>query len=204
MDAFFHYLAANPYILLFLTVGLAVWLGRQTVAGYGLGMVAAAIIIGCGLSVWASVHGTKLELDAFTKSLFYYLFMYGVGLRVGPSFVNSLGSDGIKFTVLAFVSCILGLALVGHWRKAFAPATRRSRRHLGRLADDVGGDRFCRAGRHCGRRAAAAGRDAGASQRDDRALLRHHVHLGHGRHHPDHQVPTQMVASRCSRRGSRL
>ena len=111
MDAFFHYLAANPYIVLFLTVGLAVWLGRQTVAGYGLGMVAAAIIIGCGLSVWASVHGTKLELDAFTKSLFYYLFMYGVGLRVGPSFVNSLGSDGIKFTVLAFVSCILGLAL---------------------------------------------------------------------------------------------
>jgi putative transport protein len=111
MGAFFQYLAANPYILLFLTVGLAVWLGRQTVAGYGLGMVAAAIIIGCSLSVWASVHGTKLELDAFTKSLFYYLFMYGVGLRVGPSFVNSLGSDGIKFTVLAFVSCILGLAL---------------------------------------------------------------------------------------------
>ena len=33
----------------------------------------------------------KLELNNFAKSLFYYLFMYGVGLRVGPSFVNSLG-----------------------------------------------------------------------------------------------------------------
>ena len=111
MDTLFHWLAANPFILLFLTVGLAVWLGRQTVAGYGLGMVASAIIVGCGLSVWASAYGAKLELNNFTKSLFYYLFMYGVGLRVGPSFVNSLGGDGIKFTVLAIVSCVIGLAI---------------------------------------------------------------------------------------------
>lgn len=112
MDAFFAWLAANPFILLFVTVGLAVWLGRQSVAGYGLGMVAAAIIVGCGLSVWASTYGHKLELNTFTKSLFYYLFMYGVGLRVGPSFVNSLGGDGIKFTLLALVSSVVGLALV--------------------------------------------------------------------------------------------
>ncbi len=38
--------------------------------------------------------------------------MYGVGLRVGPSFVNSLGGDGIKFTLLAVVSSVVGLALV--------------------------------------------------------------------------------------------
>jgi putative transport protein len=38
--------------------------------------------------------------------------MYGVGLRVGPSFVNSLGGDGLKFTLLAVVSCVLGLGLV--------------------------------------------------------------------------------------------
>lgn len=112
MQAFFHFLATNPYILLFLTVGLAVWLGRQTIAGYGLGMVASAIVVGCGLSVWASVYGEKLALDNFTRLLFYYLFMYGVGLRVGPSFVNSLGGDGIKFTLLAVVSCVIGLALV--------------------------------------------------------------------------------------------
>ena len=54
----------------------------------------------------------KLELNNFTKSMFYYLFMYGVGLRVGPSFVNSLGGDGLKFSLLAIVSCVVGLALV--------------------------------------------------------------------------------------------
>jgi putative transport protein len=112
MSSLFQFLGANPFILLFVTVGLAVWLGRQSVAGYGLGMVAAAIIIGCGLAVWGSVYGVKLQLDNFTKSMFYYLFMYGVGLRVGPSFVNSLGGDGLKFTFLALVSCVIGLALV--------------------------------------------------------------------------------------------
>jgi putative transport protein len=112
MASFFEWLGANPFILLFLTVGLAVWIGRQTIAGYGLGMVAAAIIVGCGLAVWASAYGVKLELNTFTKSMFYYLFMYGVGLRVGPSFVNSLGGDGLKFTLLAIVSCTAGLALV--------------------------------------------------------------------------------------------
>lgn len=112
MAGFFEFLGANPYILLFLTVGLAVWLGRQTLGGYGLGMVASAIIVGCGLAVWGSTYGVKLELNNFTKSMFYYLFMYGVGLRVGPSFVNSLGGDGLKFTLLAVVSCVVGLFLV--------------------------------------------------------------------------------------------
>jgi len=111
VEAIFKFLAANPYLLLFLTVGLAIWIGRFSIKGYGLGMVAAAIIVGCALSVWASAYGTKLELNNFAKSLFYYLFMYGVGLRVGPSFINSLGGDGLKFTGLAVVSCVVGLAL---------------------------------------------------------------------------------------------
>src|SRR5436305_13847834 len=119
MQPFFSWLAANPYVLLFFTVGISVWLGRQTVKGYGLGMVASAIIIGCGLSVWASTNGQKIELNNFTRLLFYYLFMYGVGLRVGPSFINSLGGDGIKFSLLAVVSCVVGMALVVAGAKVF-------------------------------------------------------------------------------------
>src|SRR6476646_9156133 len=113
MLGFFQWLGNNPFILLFLTVALAVWIGRVTVGGYGLGMVAAAIVVGCGLAVWGSAYGVKLELNTFTKSMFYYLFMYGVGLRVGPSFVNSLGGDGLKFSLLAIVSCVIGLFLGG-------------------------------------------------------------------------------------------
>jgi putative transport protein len=112
MQPIFEFLASNPYILLFVTVGLSVWVGRLTIAGYGLGMVAAAIVVGAGLSVWASSYGVKFALNDFTRLLFYYLFMYGVGLRVGPSFLNSLGGDGLRFTFLAVLSSTMGLALV--------------------------------------------------------------------------------------------
>src|SRR6478672_3532461 len=119
MQGFFTFLQQNPYLLLFFVVGLAVWIGRASIKGYGLGMVAGAIVVGAGLSVWASIYGVKLELNTFAKSLFYYLFMYGVGLRVGPSFINSLKGDGLKFCILALVSSVLGLALVVLGAKLF-------------------------------------------------------------------------------------
>ena len=112
MQAFFQFLADNPYILLFFTVGMAVWVGKFSVKGYGLGMVAAAVVVGAAIATWASTYGVKLQLDNFAKSLFYYLFMYGVGLRVGPAFFNSLKKDGITFTILAVVCAFLGLGLV--------------------------------------------------------------------------------------------
>ncbi len=116
MIALLSFLQQNPYILLFFVVGLSVWAGRWTVKGYGLGPVASAIIIGCAVATWGASFGVRFQLDNFAKSLFYYLFMYGVGLRVGlrvgPSFVNSLKGDGLKFTFLAVVSSLLGLGIV--------------------------------------------------------------------------------------------
>jgi putative transport protein len=124
MSALFLFLQKNPYLLLFLVVGLAVWIGRVNVKGYGLGMVAGAIIVGAGLSVWASMYGAKLELNNFAKSLFYYLFMYGVGLRVGPSFINSLNADSIKFSALAVISCVIGLVIIVSGVKICRPEPR--------------------------------------------------------------------------------
>ena len=108
---FLNFSARIRFFLLFLTVGLAVWVGRFSVKGYGLGMVAAAIVVGVAIATWASTYGVKLQLDNFAKSLMYYLFMYGVGLRVGPSFFNSLKKDGLTFTILAVVCAVLGLVL---------------------------------------------------------------------------------------------
>jgi putative transport protein len=119
MEALFKWLAANPYILLFFVVGGAVLLGKFSIKGYGLGMVASAIVVGAGVAAWASTYGIKMSLDNFAKSLFYYLFMYGVGLRVGPSFINSLKGDGLKFTVLAVFCSVLGLLGAVYLAKAF-------------------------------------------------------------------------------------
>ena len=109
MTEFLRWLAANPYVLLFAVVAGAVVLGKAAIKGYGLGMVASAIVVGAAISAIASTQGVKMSIDNFTKSMFYYLFMYGVGLRVGPSFINSLKGDGLKFTVLAVLCSVLGL-----------------------------------------------------------------------------------------------
>src|SRR5258706_15107959 len=103
------WLASNNYILLFSVVLGAVLLGKVPIKGYGLGMVASAIVVGAALSAIGSTMGVKMSIDNFTKSIFYYLFMYGVGLRVGPSFINSLKADGLKFTVLAVLCSTMGL-----------------------------------------------------------------------------------------------
>lgn len=112
MQVIFTFLHANPYMLLFLVVSLAVLIGRFTIKGYGLGTVGGAIVVGCGVAIAASFYGITLKLDTFTMNLFYYLFMYGVGLRVGPSFLNSLKDDGLKFTLLAVICSLLSLAVV--------------------------------------------------------------------------------------------
>jgi putative transport protein len=119
VESFFQFLQANPYILLFLVVGLAVGIGRVTFKGYGLGMVASAIVVGAAVATVASTYGIKLQLDNFAKSLFYYLFMYGVGLRVGPSFINSLKGDGVRFAFLAVFCSVLGLILAVATAKFF-------------------------------------------------------------------------------------
>src|SRR3954467_15424346 len=114
MQESLKWLASNSYVLLFAVVLGAVLLGKMTVKGYGLGMVPSAIVVGAALSAIASTFGVKMSIDNFTKSIFYYLFMYGVGLRVGPSFINSHTGEGPQFPMLPLLCSVMGLvAAVG-------------------------------------------------------------------------------------------
>src|SRR5438046_5946277 len=120
MQEALKWLASNNHILLFAVVLGAVLLGKVTIKGYGLGMVASAIVVGAAISAIASTMGVKMSIDNFAKSMFYYLFMYGVGLRVGPSFINSLKGEGLKFTILAVFCSILGLLGAVGFAKLFS------------------------------------------------------------------------------------
>ncbi len=51
MNTLSHFLGENPYIVLFLVVGLAVWTGRLSIKGYELEMDAAEIVVECGSQV---------------------------------------------------------------------------------------------------------------------------------------------------------
>lgn len=93
MQALFTFLNANPYMLLFGVVSLAVLIGRITLKGYGLGMVAGAILVGCAVAIAGSLYGVTFKIDTFTMNLFYYLFMYGllIGLIQFPAFGAAVG-----------------------------------------------------------------------------------------------------------------
>ena len=129
--------------------------------------------------------------------LFYYLFMYGVGLRVGPSFINSLKGDGLKFTILAVLCSFLGPARRGAVRASCSdlPAGAAG----GILAGSMTMSAAIGSAEEAVTQGAfklADGPDRRAGERHDRALLRPHLHLGHGRHHPDLQVPAALVGHR--------
>ena len=142
-------------------------------------------------------YGVKMSIDNFTKSIFYYLFMYGVGLRVGP--VVHQQPEGRRPQVHDPRGVLLGARACSAWSASRScsdlPAGRR-RRHPRRLDDHVRGDRLGRGSRAPGRVPARRRADVRGRERHDRALLRPDVHLGHGRHHPDLQVPAALVGRR--------
>ena len=111
MQPLFHWLAANEYVLVFVVVLGAVLLGRVSIKGYGPGIVASAIALGAAISAWASALGVTMAIDDFTQSIFYALFMYGLGLRLGPSLAHAFTREGLRFTALAAICSVAGLGL---------------------------------------------------------------------------------------------
>lgn len=105
----FQFLAAQPYVLLFVVVALAAAVGRVRVAGFTLGTTASAILVGAAISIGSAAMGVELKLDEFTKQFAYYLFMYAVGLRIGPSLINSFDREGLGFALIAVIASVTGL-----------------------------------------------------------------------------------------------
>ena len=107
--ALFEFFNSQPYILLFTVVALAAALGRLRFGNFALGTTASAILVGAGLSITSASFGVVLELSEFTKLFAYYLFMYAVGLRIGPAFVNSFDREGVGFAIVAVAASVTGL-----------------------------------------------------------------------------------------------
>jgi putative transport protein len=110
MQALFAWLAANPLALLFTVVLGAVLLDKARLRGYGLGVPGSAILVGAGLSALAAVQEVRLLVDPALRALFLSLFMYMLGLRLGPSLPAAFRGEGLKFSALAVLCSVAGLA----------------------------------------------------------------------------------------------
>ena len=94
---------AHSMIILALAVGIGVYLSRVKIAGISFG-VTWVLFIG----ILLSHYGMTLdgELLHFVKEFGLILFVYSIGLQVGPGFFSSFKSGGLKLNT---VTCILVL-----------------------------------------------------------------------------------------------
>lgn len=108
---------AEPILVISLTAILGLLLGSIRVRGMKLGvagMLFSGLLLGhLGLSL-------DPHLLAFLKEFGLVLFVFTVGLQLGPGFFNSLKSDGLKLNSLAVMVVLTGAMIafgVGHFMK---------------------------------------------------------------------------------------
>ncbi len=98
-------LNSQPFIALFLAIGLGYAAGNIRVAGFSLG-VGAVLFVGLLIGVIAP----KSAPPGFVGTLGLVLFLYGIGIQYGADFFRGLASPaGIKANVLALVAIIAGV-----------------------------------------------------------------------------------------------
>lgn len=102
--------AENPtvtqsLVAIMLAIGAGVLLGRLRIGKITFG-VAAVMFAGLLLGHFGyRIQGSILD---FIRDFGLILFVYGIGLQVGPSFFSSFRNEGLKFNLLAVSTVLLG------------------------------------------------------------------------------------------------
>ena len=108
---------AEPILVISLTAILGLLLGSIKIGGMKLGV---AGMLFSGLLLGHIGFTLDPHLMAFLKEFGLVLFVFTVGLQLGPGFFNSLKKDGMKLNFLAVLVILLGAAIVfgfGRWMK---------------------------------------------------------------------------------------
>jgi putative transport protein len=117
----FAYLGSNMFVFLFLSLALGYPLGRVAVKGVNLGATAGTLIVGIALSLTAFMaFGITYSAPGLVSTIFLLLFMYAIGMKVGPQFFSGIARGGLDFVVIGlivafsnFLICFFGAKLVG-------------------------------------------------------------------------------------------
>ena len=105
-DAFWGGGVAHSVLILALVISAGIALGKLKIAGVKLGVT---WILFVGIAV--SHFGMRLEghLIHFVKEFGLILFVYSIGLQVGPSFFSSFKKGGVTLNMLAVAIVFLGV-----------------------------------------------------------------------------------------------
>lgn len=92
-------------VVLFLAISIGFFVGRLKFKGITLG-VSAVMFVGLFLGHYG--YRMKIEILDFIRDFGLILFVYGIGIQVGPSFFSSFKKQGVRFNLLAVSTVLLG------------------------------------------------------------------------------------------------
>ena len=99
---------ATAVIVLALTIAIGLLLNRIKFGSVSLG-VTWVLFVGIVLSHFGLTINP--EICHFVKEFGLILFVYSIGIQVGPSFISSLRDGGIKLNMLAMLVILLGCVI---------------------------------------------------------------------------------------------
>jgi putative transport protein len=108
MEGLFNFLRAQPFFVIFGVVALGMWLGRKAIHGVSLGSVVCIILVGLLTSIAAfKVSGTPMELPDVLKTIFFNLFIFAIGVKIGPQFFSGLERDGWHLVLIGMIVALM-------------------------------------------------------------------------------------------------
>ncbi len=100
MNYFIHALRDHPELALFLTLALGFLIGRVKIGSFGLGTVVGTLLAGVLIGQLA------IQVPAVVKYVFFDLFLFTTGYKVGPQFFRGLKKDAMPQLALTLVLCV--------------------------------------------------------------------------------------------------
>lgn len=111
-DWFNTLLSPNPtpdvtqsLIVLLIAISVGFFMGKIRIGSISLG-VAAVMFVGLFLGHYG--YRVDKSILVFVRDFGLILFVYGIGIQVGPSFFSSFKKDGLLFNLLAVGTVLLG------------------------------------------------------------------------------------------------
>lgn len=108
---------AHIMIMFAIVISVGVWLGKLKVGGISLGVafvLFAGILLGHIYKAFVpeSDYACPIEVLSFMQDFGLMLFVYCVGLQVGPSFFESFKKGGMRLNMLAVGLVLLNVAVM--------------------------------------------------------------------------------------------
>jgi putative transport protein len=100
MTWFVTALRQNPELAIFLTLALGFLIGRLRIGSFSFGTVVGTLLAG------VLVGQLNIQVPAIVKTVFFDLFLFTTGYKVGPQFFRGLKKDAVSQVLVTVVLCV--------------------------------------------------------------------------------------------------